>query len=141
MDTREYELVLLLPKDADKKIVDEVKKVIGDKGKVGEVREEGVKPLSYPIKKQTQADYVSIFVSLSSDGISSLDKTLRLNQQILRYLLLRKEGPVRHPSVKLRTGAQGKKVSEVPKVKLVVKKSAGKPKKHKVQSVKRRSAA
>lgn len=50
----------------------------------------GVKNLSYPIKRQTSAYYAHYEFEVESKNISSLDKKLKLNEDIIRYLLLKK---------------------------------------------------
>lgn len=50
----------------------------------------GQKPLSYPIKRQTSGYYAHFEVQAEPQTIKALDKNLRLEEDILRYLLIRK---------------------------------------------------
>lgn len=87
---RDYELVVLVAKDNGKQVQEQVEKVAKEKGKVNKVEPWGVKPLSYPVKKQTEAAYFWFHLSLESDGPVVLDRALRVNEQVLRHLLVRK---------------------------------------------------
>lgn len=118
---RDYELVLLLPTDekGDKKTLELVKGfVVKEKGKVFKVDNWGVKPLAYPIKKQTEAIYSILHISLEPPSVTQLDRTLRMNEEVLRHLILIREGEVAplDPSAKLR--ARGKQVSKVSRGKI-----------------------
>jgi len=103
---RDYELTLIIdPQLADKDqkgLAENLKKWLeagkagsprGEAGKV--VKEEiwGRKRLAYPIKKQDEGIY--FFYGLRSDGQSlvEVEKKLKLEEKILRYLLVRKDPP------------------------------------------------
>ena len=47
--------------------------------------------LAYPIKKQTQAFLASIVFQLETERVTNLEKKIRAENQILRYLILIKE--------------------------------------------------
>jgi small subunit ribosomal protein S6 len=47
--------------------------------------------LSYPIKRQSQAFLVSIIFQLEAEKIANLDKKMRADDKILRYLLINKK--------------------------------------------------
>lgn len=50
----------------------------------------GNKDLAYPIKKATKAYFAHFEFEAEAKEISPLDKSLKLNEDILRYLLIRK---------------------------------------------------
>ncbi len=50
----------------------------------------GSKSLSYPIKHENKAYYAHYEFEAEPTVISSLDKKLKLNEDIIRYLLIRK---------------------------------------------------
>lgn len=50
----------------------------------------GSKNLSYPIQHQTQAFYAHYEFESDPKTIFALDKSVKLNEDILRYLLIRK---------------------------------------------------
>lgn len=66
-----------------------VKKLTGEDGKV--VKEDlwGVRDLSYPIKKQTKGYYAHFEFNTEPKLVKGLDKSLKLEEDILRYLLVR----------------------------------------------------
>lgn len=63
------------------------------KKNLGEVKKEdlwGMKGLSYPIKGNHKAFYAHFEFETEAKNINSLDKGLKLNEDIIRYLLIRK---------------------------------------------------
>lgn len=93
---RDYELVIIfssqLEEDKQKKSIDKIKKSItGFKGKIKKTDNWGKKDFSYPIKKQTQGTYTQFKFSLDEGKIIDLEKKVKANENILRYLLIREE--------------------------------------------------
>lgn len=91
----QYVLTILIKHDLEEKeraaLLTEIKeKVTGDDGKI--VKEDlwGNRNLAYPIKHQDKAYYAHFELEASPRKISSLDKVVKLNEDILRYLLVRK---------------------------------------------------
>ena len=89
-----YLLTLVLKPDleekARKELLDNVKRqVISDKGKVTREDLWGGRDLAYPIHKQTKAFYVHFEFETDPSIAKELDKTLKLEEDILRYLLVR----------------------------------------------------
>lgn len=69
-----------------------IKKLLeGAKGKVEKTDEWGKKTFVYPIKKFEEGDYHFWEVSLPESAPAEIDKKMRLENEILRYLLVRKE--------------------------------------------------
>ena len=90
-----YLLTLVLKPDMDegarKALLDSmVKKLVGEDGKV--IKEDlwGNKDLSYPIKRQTKGFFAHFEISADPKNAKGLDKTLKLEEDILRYLLVRR---------------------------------------------------
>ncbi len=50
----------------------------------------GVKDLAYPIKKQTKGFYVHFELEADPKNAKGLDKILKLEEDILRYLIIRR---------------------------------------------------
>jgi small subunit ribosomal protein S6 len=93
---RKYEMTLILvPEIAatkKKEVLDKVEKIlVATKGKVEKKEEWGKKSLAYPIKKMTEGDYHFWEVALPEPAPAEIDKKMRLENEVLRYLLLRKE--------------------------------------------------
>lgn len=90
-----YELAIVLPggftpakkKAALKKITD----IIGALGgKVLDTDDWGKKDLAYPINKNTTGIYLILGIELSADGAKGLAPKLRLEEDIIRHLLIKK---------------------------------------------------
>lgn len=86
-----YYLTLVLKPDLEEK---ERKELLeGLKKKFDKVTKEdlwGVKDLAYPIKKQTKGFYAHYEIEADPKVAKGLDKILRLEDDILRYLIIRK---------------------------------------------------
>ncbi len=92
---RKYELVLIINPDLNaskkKELVAKLKKMIeGGKGKIEKTDEWGKKQFSYPIKKLKEGDYLFWEVSLPEQGLGEIDRKLRLETEVLRFLLVKK---------------------------------------------------
>ncbi len=93
---KKYELMLLLSGQADEaaqtKIINKTTKLIEElKGKVEKIDKLGKKNLAYPIKKDSQAFYVLCKLMLDSTKTNSLEKKVRTEESILRYLLINRD--------------------------------------------------
>ncbi len=90
-----YALTILLKNDLDedkrRAVLDAVKEQIGHDGKL--IKEDlwGSRNLVYPIKHQNRAYFVLLEFENDPGSILSLDKNIKLNEDIIRYLLLRKD--------------------------------------------------
>ena len=58
-------------------------------GSTAEVNQWGRKKLAFPIKKAVEGNYVFAKIELSPTRIKELDSTLKLSDNVLRYLLVR----------------------------------------------------
>lgn len=90
-----YYLTLVLRSDLEEKdrkaLLDSVlKKMVGDDGKVAKEDLWGNKDLAYPIKKQTKGYIAHYELEADAKGAKSLDKILKVEEDILRYLLIRR---------------------------------------------------
>lgn len=85
-----YQLTLLIRHDLEDKSREEF---LGNlKKSLGEIKKEdlwGNRNLAYPIKHKTSAYYAHFEFTGEPSTISSLDKSLKLNEDIIRYLLIR----------------------------------------------------
>jgi len=98
---RDYELTLVIDPDLtsenQKKLVTKTKKIITDlKGKVGKTDEWGRKELAYPIMKKTLGYYFFLETKLPQKALAEIEKKLKLEEGIIRYLLVRSEKPQNH---------------------------------------------
>ena len=49
----------------------------------------GLQPIAYPIKKQRKGFYIIFYFAISGDKTKEIEETLRIEKEVLRYLLLR----------------------------------------------------
>lgn len=89
-----YLLTLILKPDMDEKMRKElldsmVKKLVGEDGKVSKEDLWGARDLAYPIKRQTKGFYAHFEIEADPKNAKGLDKLLQLEEDILRYLLIR----------------------------------------------------
>ena len=91
-----YELALVvsakLDNDARAAVVERAKGYISrHDGVVGEVEEWGKRKLAYEIQKQAEAYYYFIQFEGESDCPNELEKRMRIMDNVLRYLVVRKD--------------------------------------------------
>ena len=90
-----YYLTLVLKTELEesnrKALLDSIsKKVSGTEGKIEKEDLWGVRPLAYPIKRKTAGYFAHFEISADPKNIKGLDKSLRVEEDILRYLLIRR---------------------------------------------------
>ena len=88
---RQYELMVVLRPDFDGEHREIVKKLLGETAKLKEVTSLGKKQLAYPIKKQTDAVYLLAQIEAEGLKLNEIDKRAKLDDVVLRYLLIAKE--------------------------------------------------
>jgi small subunit ribosomal protein S6 len=93
---RNYELVFIVaPTIEDENVqavVDKVDDWIqSDDGKAIKVDHWGRRQLAYPIQKFTEGTYVLLNIQLKPDALDELERNLKLDVNIIRYLLVRTE--------------------------------------------------
>lgn len=97
---REYELYLVIDADAEdeeaSEIVDRVTQLVtvGDgqtNGEVTKVEARGKRRLAYPIGNKLESQDVVMTLQTSPQALAELERYLKLNEQVLRYLLVRTE--------------------------------------------------
>ena len=66
--------------------------VLGKSGEVVAVDHWGVRQMAYPVKKQNSGYYVVAQVQAESDGLPEFERVLRLDVELLRYLIVLNEG-------------------------------------------------
>ncbi len=91
-----YEVMFIVKATVDeamlKKITTEIQKLITDnKSKVIEFKDMGRKKLAYPINKEVSGFYYLMNVEATHEVIREFDRKLRINENILRHLILKKE--------------------------------------------------
>jgi small subunit ribosomal protein S6 len=92
--TRNYELTFIVKPDVDATnltaIIDRVKEFItAEGGSIVKVDQWGLRRLMYPIRKYREGHYVFALVQLNAPAIARIESRLRLNEDVIRYLLIR----------------------------------------------------
>lgn len=90
-----YYLTLVLKPDleekAQKELLDGVKKkMLSEDGKLASEDLWGSRDLAYPIKKQVKGFYAHFEFSTDPKVAKGIDKQLKVEEDIIRYLLIRK---------------------------------------------------
>ena len=93
---RKYDLTLVLSASLDKenqdKAIDKIKKLIADAGgKVNKIDEWGKRQLVFRIKKQNEGIYFNLDLEIEADKVKTINDKLKVEEIILRHLLVRKE--------------------------------------------------
>lgn len=91
---RPYELMVVLDPDLDPAQIDQtverIKNVIASSGgQVQEVIPWGRRRFCYPIRKKMEGHYVLMRAEMPAPATAPLERTLRITEEILRYLLVR----------------------------------------------------
>lgn len=91
-----YEIMFIVKATLDEtalnNITKEVQKIITDnKSKVIEFKDMGRKKLAYPINKEVSGFYYLMNVEATHETVQEFDRRLRINENILRHLILKKE--------------------------------------------------
>lgn len=91
-----YEIMFIVKATLDEtalgNITKEVQSLINDgNSKVIEFKDLGRKKLAYPINKEISGFYYLINAEATNEVIGEFDRKLRINENILRHLILKKE--------------------------------------------------
>lgn len=97
----------LSEKERESVLSDVKKKVTGENGKITKEDLWGVRDLAYPIRKQSKGYYAHFEVETDPSVVKSLDKVLKVEEDILRFLLTKAE--VKKSKVKTKTSKEEKK--------------------------------
>lgn len=93
---RNYEGIIIINSevgaDASKGIVTQVQELITKNGgRIDGLQDWGKRRLAYKINKRQDGNYVLLNFQMDSKYAKKLEQTLRLNDQILRYILVNKD--------------------------------------------------
>ena len=91
-----YEVMFIVRPDMEeaeiKKTAEEMKKVLTDKkAKIVEEKAMGQRELAYEINKFKTGYYYLYVVEANADAISEFDRVVRINESLLRHLVVRVE--------------------------------------------------
>ena len=93
---RNYELAFIIEPNTDAEgvtgVVEGVSQFIKTaSGKVASVDVWGRKRLAYPINRHKDGTYVVIEASMEPSGILEFERSMKLTEQVMRYMLIAKE--------------------------------------------------
>lgn len=90
---RSYDVALIFRANTTgaqrEKLLDSIKKWIGD-SKVSKTEDLGKKAFAYPIKKETEGNYVILEVESEKGVPTDFEKRVLMEEAILRHLVLRR---------------------------------------------------
>ena len=94
---RLYEIVYIFDETLDEDAVNKKLEkfhplVLGKSGEVVEVDHWAVRQMAYPVKKHGSGYYVVAQVRAETDGLPEFERVLRLDVELLRYLIVLNEG-------------------------------------------------
>ncbi len=98
-----YETVFIARQDLSdaqvKAITESCEKIIKDgKGKVTKTENWGLRTLAYKINKNKKGHYVLIESDAPAPVVHEVERTLRLNEEVVRYMTIRLDEPSKGPS-------------------------------------------
>jgi small subunit ribosomal protein S6 len=83
-----------LPEAQVRETIDRVRLLIeGMGGQVAELQDWGMRDLAYPIRKQLRGTYVLVQYSAGSEVVKELERTLKLADEVLRFISVRAAEP------------------------------------------------
>lgn len=103
-----YECVIIARQDLSQSQVDAITencvRIISDfNGKVEKQEYCNLRTLAYPIRKNKKGHYVLLNVAVSPAGMKEVERQLRLNEDVLRYLTIAVEEHDANPSALLKS--------------------------------------
>ena len=89
---RNYELMYILQPTLEgeekSNLIESLHKILTDNGaKITGVKDWGLRDLAYPIKKQTKGTYIITTFTGEPIALKEFDRIVRLNQNVLRFLI------------------------------------------------------
>lgn len=94
---KSYELMLIFdPSLEESKITEELSKITSiiekNKGEILSKDTWGIKKLAYPIKRQENGYYILLYFNSDSKVLLELDRLNKINDKILRHLIVKGNG-------------------------------------------------
>ena len=101
-----YVVNTILNDEQVKDIVERVSAFIRENdGDVIEAQEKGSQRLAYPIEKKRNGYYALVYFRAPGDFIAKFDRAMRLNDDIMRHLILRYDAKMERHYAKQQAGA------------------------------------
>ncbi|MFN3705524.1 MAG: 30S ribosomal protein S6 [Thermoflexales bacterium] len=92
--TRTYELTYIVKPDLDapnlERLIERINEYIrAEKGEIVKLSRWGMRAFAYPIRRYREGHYIFCLVNLEAPAVARLENRLRLQEDVLRYLLVR----------------------------------------------------
>ena len=106
-----YEHIFMVRQDASsaqvEALTDQFKSVLAEHGgSVGKSEYWGIKSLTYRIKKNRKAHYSLLNIDAPSAAVSEMERQMRLNEDVIRFMTIKVEEHEEEPSVMMRSRSQ-----------------------------------
>jgi small subunit ribosomal protein S6 len=93
---RTYETMLVLDPEMSREqvegFIERLKQFITDRGaELLKIKEWGINTLAYTIKRRKKGNYILLYINGSTALVAELERNLRLMEEVLRYLTVRRE--------------------------------------------------
>jgi small subunit ribosomal protein S6 len=103
-----YESVFIARQDVSAQQVEDMRaafaNIITERGgTVGRTEYWGVRSLTYRIKKNRKGHYVLMDLDAASDAIVEMERNMRINEDVLRFMTVRVEKPEEGPSAMMQS--------------------------------------
>ena len=103
-----YEHVFMVRQDASpaqvEALTDQFKSVITEAGgSIGKSEYWGIKSLTYRIKKNRKAHFTLMNIDSNSDAVAEMERQMRINEDVIRFMTLRVDELEEGPSVMVRS--------------------------------------
>ena len=98
-----YELIVILDgareEDASREDLARIGEAVTTlQGEMGEIQPWGKRKMAYDIKGRREGFYASLFFQGGDRMLAELDRSLKLNETVLRHMVLRHDGPPPPPA-------------------------------------------
>lgn len=105
--TANYELIYiarqdLSPVQVENQTEDYKKLIESQKGRISKIEYWGLRKLAYDIRKNARGHYTLMNIAAAPDVVKELERQMRINENILRYLTIAVEDLDDAPSVMMR---------------------------------------
>lgn len=94
MATRTYEVMYIIDPETDGERIEKLNDAVGkliekEGGTIVRMDDIGMKQLAYPIQKKNEGHYVLFEIEGSGQEIAELERRMRVNDMIMRYITVR----------------------------------------------------
>ena len=106
-----YETVFMSRQELSAKQVEQLTKemsafITNEGGKIHKVEQWGLMNLAYRINKSRKANYTLIEIDASPEAIQEMERNMRINEDIIRYMTIKLEELSDGPSVVMNKGGK-----------------------------------